>query len=149
MTAKAIALGVSACGVVGFLGYCIYFDRKRRSAPDFKKKLHERRQQAKQQKTEDEADGSLPNMTDPAAMQEYFMKQVTKGEEALAAGDAEKCVNHLLQAIRVSGNPTQLLQMFQGALPQPVFKLLMQRLPTVLSGPPRESEKQAADEDVD
>ena len=25
-------------------------------------------------------------MTDPAAMQEYFMKQVTKGEEALAAG---------------------------------------------------------------
>ena len=41
MTAKAIALGVSACGVVGFLGYCIYFDRKRRSAPDFKKKLHE------------------------------------------------------------------------------------------------------------
>jgi hypothetical protein len=32
---------VAVCGLA-FLGYCIYFDRKRRSAPDFKKKLRER-----------------------------------------------------------------------------------------------------------
>lgn len=32
-----------AAGVFGtiFIGYCIYFDRKRRSDPDFKKKLRE------------------------------------------------------------------------------------------------------------
>jgi mitochondrial import receptor subunit TOM20 len=34
-----------AAGVAGtlFLGYCIYFDKKRRSEPDFKKKLRERK----------------------------------------------------------------------------------------------------------
>lgn len=29
----AVSLGV------GFLGYCVYFDRKRRSAPEFREKL--------------------------------------------------------------------------------------------------------------
>lgn len=35
-------LGVAAavCGTM-FVGYCIYFDRKRRTDPEFKKKLRE------------------------------------------------------------------------------------------------------------
>ena len=36
-TAFAIA---GLCGTA-FIGYCIYFDKKRRSDPDFKKKLRE------------------------------------------------------------------------------------------------------------
>jgi len=36
-TVLAIA---GVCGTA-FIGYCIYFDRKRRSAPDFKQKLKE------------------------------------------------------------------------------------------------------------
>jgi hypothetical protein len=36
---SAIAAGV--CGVL-FIGYCIYFDRKRRSDPNFKNRLRER-----------------------------------------------------------------------------------------------------------
>jgi mitochondrial import receptor subunit TOM20 len=32
-----VAGGVGLC----FLGYCIYFDKKRRSDPDFKRKLRE------------------------------------------------------------------------------------------------------------
>ena len=38
-----------AAGVAGisFLGYCIYFDRKRRSDPLFKQKLKERRERGK------------------------------------------------------------------------------------------------------
>lgn len=37
------ALGMCA-GVAGalFIGYCIYFDQKRRSDPNFKKKLREK-----------------------------------------------------------------------------------------------------------
>ncbi len=36
-----------AAGVAGtlFLGYCIYFDKKRRSDPDYKKKIRERKLQ--------------------------------------------------------------------------------------------------------
>lgn len=37
-TAIGIAAGV--CGTI-FLGYCIYFDKQRRSHPDFKRKLHD------------------------------------------------------------------------------------------------------------
>lgn len=36
---SAIAAGV--CGAL-FIGYCIYFDRKRRSDPNFKNRLRER-----------------------------------------------------------------------------------------------------------
>lgn len=36
---SAIAAGV---GAALFVGYCIYFDRKRRSDPNFKSKLRER-----------------------------------------------------------------------------------------------------------
>ena len=38
----AIGLAAGICGTL-FIGYCIYFDRKRRSDPNFKKKLRERK----------------------------------------------------------------------------------------------------------
>lgn len=41
MMSKAV-MGI-AVGLAGiFVGYCFYFDQKRRSEPDFKKKLRER-----------------------------------------------------------------------------------------------------------
>ena len=33
-------------GAAAFLGYCVYFDNKRRSAPDFRAKLKEKRRLA-------------------------------------------------------------------------------------------------------
>ena len=39
------SLGVAAAGAgLCFIGYCIYFDRKRRSDPNFKQKLRESKQ---------------------------------------------------------------------------------------------------------
>ena len=41
-TVSKAALGIAGvCGTL-FLGYCLYFDRQRRSDPNFKKKLRER-----------------------------------------------------------------------------------------------------------
>lgn len=42
-------VAVAAAGAL-FLGYCIYFDHKRRVAKDFKKKLHEKRQERESKK---------------------------------------------------------------------------------------------------
>lgn len=44
MDISRTTLGIAA-GVAGtiFLGYCIYFDNKRRKDPDFKKKLRDRK----------------------------------------------------------------------------------------------------------
>jgi import receptor subunit TOM20 len=50
MNAKTVGI-VAGIGAAAFLGYCIYFDRKRRSASDFKAKLRERRRMAAKKAT--------------------------------------------------------------------------------------------------
>ncbi|GFO48266.1 mitochondrial import receptor subunit tom20 [Plakobranchus ocellatus] len=124
-------LGVAAAGAgLCFIGYCVYFDQKRRSAPDFKKKLKERRLQSKQKKT---ASGAtrMPDLTNPEAMQRFFLQEVQKGEELLASGETEEGVEHLSNAVAVCGQPQQLLQVLQQTLPPQVFNLLVQKLPSV------------------
>ncbi|GAB0086711.1 Tom20 [Sergentomyia squamirostris] len=69
MEINKTTLGIAA-GVAGtlFLGYCIYFDHKRRSDPEYKKKVRERRRKAKKAA----AVGSrikLPNPMDKEAVQ--------------------------------------------------------------------------------
>uniref|UniRef100_A0A8C6VEX2 Translocase of outer mitochondrial membrane 20 n=1 Tax=Naja naja TaxID=35670 RepID=A0A8C6VEX2_NAJNA len=41
MGGKSSAIAAGVCGAL-FIGYCIYFDRKRRSDPNFKNRLRER-----------------------------------------------------------------------------------------------------------
>ncbi|XP_005102107.1 mitochondrial import receptor subunit TOM20 homolog [Aplysia californica] len=124
-------LGVAAAGAgLCFLGYCVYFDHKRRSDPEFKNKLRERRQKARQQKVK--GGGSrLPDLTNPEAMQKFFLQEVQKGEELLATGEIEEGVEHLSNAVAVCGQPQQLLQVLQQTLPPQVFALLVQKLPSV------------------
>lgn len=56
------------------------------------------------------------------------------------AGDYEKGVDHLTNAIAVCGQPQQLLQVLQQTLPPPVFQMLLTKLPTISQvgslGPP-------------
>ncbi|KAJ9590986.1 hypothetical protein L9F63_015992 [Diploptera punctata] len=129
MVSKA-AIGIAAgiCGTL-FIGYCIYFDRKRRSDPNFKKKLRERR---KARRAEKKLSGTtrIPNLKDPEAVQSFFLQEVQLGEELLAQGDLEGGVEHLGNAVAVCGQPNQLLQVLQQTLPPQVFHLLLQRLPT-------------------
>ena len=92
---SAIAAGV--CGAL-FIGYCIYFDRKRRSDPNFKNRLRERR---KKQKLAKERAGlsKLPDLKDAEAVQKFFLEETQRGEELLAPGDYEKGVDHLTNAL--------------------------------------------------
>ncbi|XP_076428464.1 mitochondrial import receptor subunit TOM20 homolog isoform X1 [Peromyscus maniculatus bairdii] len=131
---SAIAAGV--CGAL-FIGYCIYFDRKRRSDPNFKNRLRERR---KKQKLAKERAGlsKLPDLKDAEAVQKFFLEEIQLGEELLAqdtmynlAGEYEKGVDHLTNAIAVCGQPQQLLQVLQQTLPPPVFQMLLTKLPTI------------------
>jgi len=48
MVAQTNLMAAVAGGLgLALVGYCVYFDHKRRSAPDFKKKLIEKRRQAR------------------------------------------------------------------------------------------------------
>lgn len=47
------------------------------------------------------------------------------------AGEYEKGVDHLTNAIAACGQPQQLLQVLQQTLPPPVFQMLLTKLPTI------------------
>ena len=130
MNSKYIIGIIGAVGTA-FIGYCIYFDRKRRSDPNFKEKLRERRLKAKRAKEDAQAEdlkSRMPDRNDQAALQKFFFDEIQKGEELLAAGEFEASVKHLTNAIAISGQPQQLLQVFQQTLPPDVFQMLMTSL---------------------
>uniref|UniRef100_A0A8C1PI55 Mitochondrial import receptor subunit TOM20 homolog n=1 Tax=Cyprinus carpio TaxID=7962 RepID=A0A8C1PI55_CYPCA len=126
MGGKPSAIAAGVCGAL-FVGYCIYFDRKRRSDPNFKTRLRER----------ESCDRlsvfifQLPDLKDAAAVQKFFLDEIQLGEELLAQGDYEKGVDHLTNAIAVCGQPPQLLQVLPQTLPPPVFQMLLTKLPTI------------------
>lgn len=118
-----------AVGVAGalFLGYCIYFDHKRRGAKDFKKKLHEKRQDRENRKVK-KGKSKIPDLTDHEAVQRYFLHEIQMGEGLISQGDITNGVEHLANAVIVCGQPTQLLQVLQQTLPAEVFTLLIHRM---------------------
>uniref|UniRef100_A0A2K5LXS1 Mitochondrial import receptor subunit TOM20 homolog n=1 Tax=Cercocebus atys TaxID=9531 RepID=A0A2K5LXS1_CERAT len=103
------AIAASVCRAL-FIGYCIYFDHKRRSDPSFKNRA---------------GFSNLPNLKDAEAVQKFFLEETQLGEELLAQGEYEKGVDHLTNAIAVCGQPQQLLQVLQQTLPPPVFQMLL------------------------
>ncbi|CAL8389860.1 unnamed protein product [Arctogadus glacialis] len=129
MGGRSSTLAAGLCGAL-LVGYCIYFDRKRRSDPSFKNRLRERRR--KQKVAKDRSGMSkLPDLKDAEAVQKFFLEEIQLGEELLAQGDYETGVDHLTNAIAVCGQPQQLLQVLQQTLPPPVFQMLLTKLPTI------------------
>ncbi|XP_069810408.1 mitochondrial import receptor subunit TOM20 homolog [Dendropsophus ebraccatus] len=126
---KTSAIAAGVCGAL-FLGYCIYFDRKRRNDPNFKNRLREKRRKQKIAK-ERAGQSRLPDLKDAEAVQKFFLEEIQLGEELLAQGDFEKGVDHLTNAIAVCGQPQQLLQVLQQTLPPQVFQMLLTKLPTI------------------
>ncbi|ERE65691.1 putative import receptor subunit TOM20 like protein [Cricetulus griseus] len=101
-----IAVGI--CSSL-FIRYHIYFDCKRRSDPNFKNRLQERR---KKQKLAKERTGlsKLHYLKDAEAVQKFFLEEIQLGEELLAQSEYEKGVDNLKNAIVVCAQPQQLLQ---------------------------------------
>ncbi|XP_058808898.1 mitochondrial import receptor subunit TOM20 homolog [Phymastichus coffea] len=67
-TTVSIAVGVAGI----FVGYCVYFDRKRRSDPEFRKKLRERR---KAEKEAAKTSSKVPNLKDHDVVQKFFIQE--------------------------------------------------------------------------
>lgn len=126
------AISAAAAGIAGlcFVGYCFYFDRKRRSDPNFKSNLRKKRLMAKEkEQAARAAKSTFPDFTDQQAVQRFFLQEVQMGESYLEQGDVEKGVEHLANAVVVCGQPTELLNVLQRTLPERVFELLIKKLP--------------------
>lgn len=110
-TIALIASGVFATSVIG---YAIYFDHKRQSDPEFRKKLkRESKKQARAAKEEAEAAGAAQRKSiraavdkvneegvpkDPEEIEAFFMQEVAHGEQLCQEG---KLDHHSVPPIRV------------------------------------------------
>merc|ERR1712243_478144 len=127
VNAKTVGL-VAGLGGLAFIGYCIYFDRKRRSDPDFKRRLREKRKQAGKLKGGGVSGPALPDFSDQEAVQRFFLQEVQLWEQLLAQGDIETGVEYLSLAVAVCGQPHALLGVLQQTLPPQIYQLLLQNL---------------------
>ncbi|XP_051023469.1 mitochondrial import receptor subunit TOM20 homolog [Acomys russatus] len=129
MVGQKSAIAAGFCGAL-FIRYRIYFDGKRRSDPNFKNRLQERRKKQKLAKERAELP-KLPDLKDAEAVQKFFLEELWLGEELLAQGDYEKGVDHLTNTTAVCEQPQQLLQVLQKTLPPPAFPMFLTKLPTI------------------
>lgn len=105
-----------------FVGYCVYYDKKRRNQPDFKKNLYERRR--RNLKTAE----VFPNLKDQKSIERYFMEQIHRGEMLITEGNFDAGADHLMNAIVVCNKPAKLLSVLQTTLPVQVFTMLVYKL---------------------
>jgi len=122
-TAWGLAAGLAATTIIG---YCIYFDKKRRSDPNYKKKIRERRRNARQKGST--SSSAVPNLNDHEAIERYFLQEIQLGEALIGRGEFEEGVEHLANALVVCGQPTRLLQVLQSTLPAQVFAMLIMKM---------------------
>ncbi|XP_042799303.1 TOMM20-like protein 1 isoform X2 [Panthera pardus] len=128
-TVLCLLAALAACGAVAFLGYCVYFDRKRCGDPAFRRRLRDKRR-AQHQK----AEGRGAQVWDPAKnekLQELFLQEVQMGELWLSRGDLRLGVEHLSNALLVCGQPEELLKVFKHTLPPKVFEMLLHKIPLI------------------
>ncbi|TKR60936.1 hypothetical protein L596_028117 [Steinernema carpocapsae] len=120
--------GITGCA---FVGYAVYFDRKRRSDPNYKQQIREnRRVKSKRGRgSSSKRMTRVPDVNNPTEMQAFFLQEVQLGEELIAEGQVEEGVKHLCNAIMMCGQPQQLLQIFQQTLPPQYFDLILQKMP--------------------
>jgi len=71
LSSKSLGLW-AGLGTAAFLGYCIYFDNRRRSHPDFRRKLREKRKA--NSKGASSSGPALPDFGDQEAVQRFFLQ---------------------------------------------------------------------------
>ena len=72
-----------------------------------------------------------PDLMDELAVQKFFMKEISLGEQLLGQGDIENGIEHLANAVAVTGQKENLLNVLRNSLPDPIFSLLVEKLPEV------------------
>lgn len=127
---KNSVLALAGISASAFISYCIYFDKQRRSHPDFKKKLLQKRK-TEQTASENKNKVVFPDLRNVAEVQQFFLQEVQLGEQLLESGQVDEGIDHLTNAIAVCGQPQQLLSVLQASLPPDIFAKLTENLSTI------------------
>ncbi|KAJ7886748.1 mitochondrial outer membrane translocase complex, subunit Tom20 domain-containing protein [Mycena leptocephala] len=134
--------GISLCGIIA---YAVYFDYKRRTDSEFRKKLRKEKKRVNKSLAESrealaaetevsEADlrdalkqiKSEPRPATQEARENYFMSQVAMGEQLAARGEPFHLPAALsfYRALTVYPSPSELLGIYQKTVPDAIVKIV-------------------------
>ena len=98
---------------LAFLGYCVYFVRKRR------------KMKGKREVTKAASGPNLPDFRDRDAVKRFFIQELQRGKELLATGVIENGVEHLAFAVTVHPQPSTILDRFKDGLSPHIYQMLV------------------------
>lgn len=120
MSSKWLFYAGGTAAIVGVVGYCVWFDRKRRSDPHFRRRLREKRQESKF--------APPPTFASPDEQQQYFMRELTNGETQMMQNKFGDAADHFVNAIFAVGNVQLVMQALQNAAPPQVIQMTLKKL---------------------
>ncbi|KAJ7228212.1 hypothetical protein GGX14DRAFT_412337 [Mycena pura] len=138
--------GVSVCGLIA---YAVYFDFKRRTDSNFRKKLREQKKRVDKSLAQSKEASATSNVVSDDELRDalkqiesepkpptqerrehYFMSQVAMGEQLVARGETFHLPAALsfYRALLVYPSPPELLGIYRKTVPEDVVKLVMRLL---------------------
>ncbi|XP_064547132.1 mitochondrial import receptor subunit TOM20 homolog B-like [Drosophila montana] len=135
MSSKSLLAFTVGTASAFILGFCIYFDQKRRSDPDYKKKVHARRQREHDKfkyrmSSGDDMDpnSSMVDANGHTSLERCFLSEINMGEQLISQGNMSEGLSHLANAIMMCAQPMPVLQTLKESLPERVFMPLIMKL---------------------
>ncbi|XP_003375432.1 conserved hypothetical protein [Trichinella spiralis] len=125
---KIILWGVSGLAGALFVAYCIYFDRKRRQDPQYKKKIAEKR---KKQTEMTKKKNKIKLPANPFEMQAFVSYHAQLLDECVSRNKYEDAAEHLAYIFACSGESGQMQDMVRYMFPPIVMEQLESKLPAV------------------
>ena len=123
-------IAASICGI-SFIGYCIYFDRRRRNDPNFKNKLKERRK-VKLIEVQEGGASKRGDQFDKESVVPLFIREVMMGENMQIRGNLTECIDHYCLAVLLcsADRRREFLNHLKCAIPV-IYPTLLQRLAVI------------------
>ncbi|KAL7742570.1 hypothetical protein ACLKA6_007546 [Drosophila palustris] len=116
---------VTGLATLAIVGYCIYFDQKRRKDPHYKRRIYERREFDRRLKLP-EIDENMSELN--VEVVEYFLHRVYLGETYFRRNDWNRAVHNFANAIMICANPTIFLHKLHRVMPKEFYDLIMTRV---------------------
>ncbi|GMM29637.1 Tom20 protein [Martiniozyma asiatica (nom. inval.)] len=128
---------------LGALGYCLWFDFKRRNDPEFRRQLKQQVRSAEKAAEKAKEEGNKqkvailkqkltqslltePLPTNPAQVEQFFMEQVGMGEKlAVIVGKEIDAAVHFYKALAIYPNPTSILEIYQKSVTSDIYELII------------------------
>ena len=121
----------SSLGIITstFVGYCIYFDYKRTRAPDYRKKLRDRRlkQQEDTKSSSSQQQQMVIDLSNPVVRETFLKSEYEKGMTSLMENDTHNSINHFLNVLQLAPDPLKMISVFRQILPPDLFLEFMQQ----------------------